>query len=201
MAALMLAVMAQVMLAGTSHVASDATGAAEVLSSQHRCPHMPTTCCGQMVLRSRHTLTLCSALDGGAVGSRCLPSWSDGNAWLAPPWRAEACHICSNSTAAAARASEQIAAHSSLLPPLSTCTLTSRVRSLLRCVGPLQCGGVASERRRAEEKATTLADHKSSKRQKLKTTAMSYSSVLNRMVVCLCVCDLWLGRTGVTRRA
>jgi hypothetical protein len=190
MAALMLAVMAQVMLAGTSHFASASTGAAEVLSNQRTCPHMPTTCCGQMVLRSLHTFTHCRSLGGGAVGSRCLPSWSDGNAWQAPPWRTELAHILCDSTTAAASACEPTAARTSLLPVLSACALTWSERALLLCVGLLQLGGVAEQRRRGSAQSLTAGRPPNSKQERLKTAAMSHAAVIDRMVLCSCVSDL-----------
>lgn len=119
----------------------------------------------------------------------------------APAWRADASHICSGSTAAAARESEPTAVRSSLLPALPACPLTCRVRSLLRYVEPLQGVGVTNGRRQGSEQRPTAGRPPSSKQHRITTATMKHSSVLSRMVLCLCVSDLWLERTRVTRCA
>jgi hypothetical protein len=114
----------------------------------------------------------------------------DGSEEQAPPWRAEAFHIWSGRTAATVRASEQTTARSSLLPVLSDCALTWRVRALLPCVEPLQRGGVAEQRQRSSAQSCSAGRPQCSRQQKLKPIAMGNSSVLNGMVRCRCVSDL-----------
>ncbi len=166
-----------------------------------RHPHAPTTQQGRAQPRVREGPPVLRLHAGHARGTRCLPLRRGANAWLAPAWLASLCHICSSSRAAAASAGEQSAAHTSVLPTRAACALTWGVRSLLLCVEPLQCEGVARQQQPGSGLRCTSGCPQCSTRQRLKSSSMSHSWILNRIMVLWCGADLWLERTRGTRRA